>query len=65
MDNLAETERTALKRLNRGPYPGLSEATRQRLIDLGLAVARPGGVGISRYGRELVITKLLEGRQVD
>ncbi len=54
-----------MKRLNRGPYPGLSEATGQRLVGLGLAVARPDGVGISSYGRELVITMLLEGRHKD
>jgi hypothetical protein len=62
-NDLSEAEQTALKRLNRGPYPDLSEATGLRLVGLGLAVARPNGVGISRYGRELVINMLLEARQ--
>lgn len=62
-EDLSEAERTALKRMNRGPYPGLDEATALRLIGLGLAVARPGGIGISRAGRELVIGTLLEARR--
>lgn len=60
---LSEVERTALKRMNRGPYADLADAIGSRLIDLGLAVPRPGGIGISRAGRELVITTLLEARQ--
>lgn len=62
-DDLSEPERTALKRLNRGPYPALAEALGLRLIELGLAVPRPDGVGISRSGRELVIETLLEARR--
>jgi len=64
-DSLSEDERTALKRMNRGPYPALGEALGQRLVDMGLAVARPNGIGISREGRELVINALLEARQDD
>lgn len=60
--DLADDERTALKRLNRGPYPGLSPDLAQRLIALGLAVERDSGVGISRGGRELVINTLLTAR---
>lgn len=62
---LSEVERTALKRMNRGPYAALDEALGQRLVGLGLAVARPDGVGISRAGRELVINALLDARQGD
>jgi hypothetical protein len=62
-DDLSEPERTALKRMNRGPYPALAEAVGLRLIELGLAVTRSGEIGISRQGRELVITTLLEARQ--
>lgn len=61
---LTDDERTALKRLNRGPYPQLSAVLAQRLIVLGLAVERPGGVGISRDGRELVINSLLAAREI-
>ena len=35
--DLDDDERTALKRLNRGPYPALPEAVGNRLIALGLA----------------------------
>ncbi|MBL8579254.1 MAG: hypothetical protein JNK47_18760 [Mesorhizobium sp.] len=63
--DLSEEERTALRRLNRGPYPALTQAMGQRLIDLGLAVSRADGVGISRTGRELVINTLLEARHED
>lgn len=51
--------------MNRGPYPALTQAMGQRLIDLGLAVSRADGVGISRTGRELVINTLLEARHED
>lgn len=61
-EELAEEERTALKRMNRGPYPALSEALAERLISLGLAARRPSGVGISREGRQLVIDTLLAAR---
>lgn len=61
-NDLDEAERTALKRMNRGPYPALPEEIGERLIAHGLAVRRDGGVGISREGRELVIAVLLEGR---
>ena len=64
-DELTEDERTALKRMNRGPYPALTETMGRRLIDLGLAVSRSNGVGISRAGRELVINTLIEARQED
>lgn len=64
-DELSEAERTVLKRMNRGPYPALPEAVGLRLIDLGLAVARPDGVGISRSGRKLVINTLLGAQQED
>lgn len=62
-NDLSDDERTALKRLNRGPYSGLDEATAQRLLALGLVASRPAGVGISRAGRELVIATLLAGRE--
>ncbi len=61
--DISEAERTALKRLNRGPYPGLDETVGLRLVDLGLAASRPGGIGISRIGREMVINMLLDSRQ--
>lgn len=61
--DLPEAERTALKRMNRGPYPGLGAELGQRLVALGLAVIRPDGVGISRAGRELVIGALLDARR--
>ena len=64
-EDLSQAERTALKRMNRGPYPELTEAMGLRLIDLGLAVRRPTGIGISRSGRELVIETLLAARQDD
>lgn len=59
-NDLDEAEKTALKRLNRGPYPALSPDLAARLIARGLAVRRERGVGISREGRELVILTLLE-----
>lgn len=64
-DDLSEEERIALKRLNRGPYPGLAGTLGRRLVGLGLAVSRPDGIGISRLGRELVIDTLLEARHKD
>ena len=60
--DLTDDERTALKRMNRGPYPQLSTDLARRLISLGLAVERPSGVGISRDGRDLVINALLAAR---
>lgn len=63
--DLAAEEQTALKRLNRGPYPDLAKPVADRLIALGLAQQRPGGIGISRAGRELVIGVLLGGRGTD
>ena len=60
--SLSEEERTALKRMNRGPYPNLERKLAERLIALGLAVDRPRGVGISREGRELVIDTLLAAK---
>lgn len=62
-DDLTVDEKTALRRMNRGPYPELSPELAERLILLGLAVERPNGVGISRAGRELVIDSLLRTRQ--
>lgn len=62
---LSEAERTALRRMNRGPYASVDEELGLRLIGLGLAVARSGGLGISRAGRELVINALLDARQGD
>jgi hypothetical protein len=62
-DDLANEERTALRRMNRGPYDGLSKEMAERLIWLGLAEERATGVGISRAGRELVIDSLLRVRQ--
>ena len=61
-DELTEDEQTALKRMNRGPYPALPKALAERLIELGLAEDRPRGVGINRAGRELVISTLLAAR---
>lgn len=61
-DELDEDEKTALRRLNRGPYPELAPALAERLIARGLAVRRERGVGINREGRELVIATLLAGR---
>lgn len=57
--DLTDDERTALKRMNRGPYPQLSSDLAKRLIVLGLAIQRENGVGISRDGREMVINMLL------
>ncbi len=62
-DELSEEERTALKRMNRGPCPDLPAALGARLVALGLAQERAAGIGISREGRELVIGKLLAARQ--
>ena len=61
-NDLTADEQTALKRLNRGPYPALAEDMAARLILLGMAVERPAGVDISRAGRELVIEYLLGAR---
>lgn len=61
--DLNESEKTALKRLNRGPYPALQPEMAERLIALGLAQRRPQGVGINREGRELVISVLLSRRE--
>ncbi|QPC95424.1 hypothetical protein [Mesorhizobium sp. INR15] len=60
--DLTEEEQTALKRMNRGPYPALSKALAERLVFLGLAEERPRGTGINRTGRELVINTLLGAR---
>lgn len=62
-DDLTDEERTALKRMNRGPCPGLPAALATRLVALGLAVRRANGPGISRQGRELVIDTLLSARK--
>jgi hypothetical protein len=62
-DDLANEEKIALRRMNRGPYPELSKEMGERLVALGLAAERPNGVGISRAGRELVIESLLRVRQ--
>lgn len=61
-DDLTKDEQTALKRMNRGPYPTLAKELSERLVSLGLAVERPNGIGISRAGRELVIDTLLGAR---
>lgn len=61
-NDLTDEERTALKRMNRGPYPSLSRAVAERLVSLGLAEERSGGTGINRAGRELVIRTLLGAR---
>ena len=60
--DLTEEEQTALKRMNRGPYPALSKELAERLVLLGLAEMRPHGTGINRTGRELVINTLLGAR---
>lgn len=62
-DDLSLEEKTALRRMNRGPYPALEPEMAHRLVDLGLAEVRTTGVGISRAGRELVIDSLLRTRQ--
>lgn len=62
-NDLDESEQTALKRLNRGPYPALQPGIAERLISLKLAEQRPHGVGINRAGRELVIGVLLNQRE--
>ncbi|WP_417417958.1 hypothetical protein [Hoeflea sp.] len=61
--DLDENEQTALKRLNRGPYPALEPSMAERLIALGLVERRPRGIGINRAGRELVIGVLLNQRE--
>lgn len=61
-NELNKEEQTALKRMNRGPYPELDKTLGQRLIALGLAEDRPRGIGINRTGRELVIGTLLAAR---
>jgi hypothetical protein len=61
-DDLTKDEQTALKRMNRGPYPALPKAIAERLVFLGLAEERPRGIGINRVGRELVINTLLRAR---
>lgn len=60
--DLREDEQTALKRMNRGPYDGVTPEMAERLAILGLAVRRDDGIGITRQGRELVIARLLQGR---
>ncbi|MBP1883968.1 hypothetical protein [Sinorhizobium mexicanum] len=62
-DDLSSEEKTALKRINRGPDHVISQSVGERLIALGLAVERPHGIGISRQGRELVIAVLLRARE--
>lgn len=62
-EELGDDERTALMRMNRGPYAALPQPLADRLIALGLAEQRPNGVGINRTGRELVIGRLLETRE--
>ena len=62
-DDLSTEEKTALRRMNRGPYPALAPGMAHRLIALGLAEVRITGVGISRAGRELVNDSLLRTRQ--
>ena len=61
-NDLTQKEQTALKRLNRGPYPALSKALAERLVFLGLEEERPSGMGINRAGRALVINTLLNVR---
>jgi hypothetical protein len=61
--DLTDEEQTALKRMNRGPYPALSKELAERLVFLGLAEKRPHGTGINRAGRELVINTLLGAHQ--
>jgi hypothetical protein len=61
-EDLSVDERAAIKRMNRGPYPTLSQGIAARLIFLGLAEERSAGIGISRAGRELVIDRLLRAR---
>jgi hypothetical protein len=62
-NELTKDEQTALKRMNRGPYPELSAQMAERLIALGLAEDRPRGIGINRAGRDLVINTLLAARE--
>lgn len=60
--DLTDDERTALKRMNRGPYQDIRLEMGQRLVALGLAEMRANGIGISRAGREMVINALLGAR---
>lgn len=54
-DDLTSEERHALERLfSHGSFP-LLRAMADRLIKLGLAEQKLGGVGISRTGEELVV----------
>lgn len=62
-EELTDEERTALKRMNRGPHLALSEDMADRLLSLGLAERRPAGFGINRAGRELVVNALLSARR--
>lgn len=57
--DLAPAEQAALMRLNRGRGSALDETIGARLVALGVAAARPSGIGITRSGRELVIARLL------
>jgi hypothetical protein len=61
-NDLTPEEQIALKRLNRWPYPAISEALAERLVFLGLAEERPNGRGINRAGRALVINTLVKVR---
>lgn len=63
--DLDSAERTALKRLNRGHGTKINDEVLRRLIDLGLAIPRPSGIGITRIGRELVIARLLASSDVE
>jgi hypothetical protein len=62
--DLGEDEKSALKRLNRGPYPDMPEAMQARLMALGLVQETRHGLRISREGREMVIAALLGARKV-
>lgn len=62
-DDLPVDHKTALRRMNRGPYSELSDKLGRELIELGLAEMRSTGIGISRAGRELVMKSLLRVRQ--
>jgi uncharacterized protein YeaO (DUF488 family) len=61
-DKLNDEQRTALKRMNRGPSAKTDDDTIAGLLALGLVERRASGVGISRTGRELVIDALLRAR---
>lgn len=58
-DDLTKEEQTTLQRMNRRLYRALPRAIGERLVSLGLATERLDGIGISRAGRELVISILL------